>query len=1659
MKASIRLFSTFLLSFAFSITSKIPSFIDPSFLSPLKLVQEELQIDYIIDAKSDFDEISKQFLTELLENSIQVVSYLLQDAQATISPSASNSSFCPEIEWIAYSENFHSDIILLIANDKKSRYPLSFEDCSSDLYPAKLGLIKVNMPLLLAENDISTIYTIVESLSKAYLGNAEILEKLDEIFNSNLGASCTIACKVCNTNTGSCVTCYDSAHMKIKNGVCYCSDPNAIYFSPTNSCVCKNGYYLNSTSLCTPCPAICASCSSSTNCLSCINPTQMTLYNNWCYCSFPEGSVFNSTLNICNCPDGTWTYGDACQACNATCSSCINLDTCTSCSDSANMNLIGGICSCKDPNAIFNETLGLCKCEEGYYMENAICNACQPPCETCSNATFCNSCIISSMPLIGGNCTCPANTTFSKSEDSCVCDIGMFLNSDQVCEPCLPECATCNNATSCLTCIDPDFMTIENGICYCNSQGSFNTTTRECTCPAGQFREGSTCASCSNTGCAACKNATYCISCYTTSYGGYFNYELVNGVCECSVPNSVPQGYMGCYCSQGYYYYYMNGNKCTACPATCQSCYYDPGNPTNNFITCNSCIYPGMTYTNSRLCQCPSNSYFVTQSKSCQCNGGYYKYVYPPCTPCSLPCRNCNSPTNCTSCALPNQMTLSNNYCTCTSPSNSVYNSTMNQCTCPDQTYLNGTTCDNCAETCMSCESNTECLACIDPAHMTLESNGTCTCPANSTFKGNTCVCNNGYFWLSSEYECAKCQPPCQQCSNETTCLSCLDPYNMYLNNGECYCRDPHAVFDIHENVCVCSIGYFMSNSQCFSCPDTCSSCENNNNCTSCVNENQMSLVNGYCTCTDPSNSVFNPELSQCICPGRTYLNGTSCSICHDTCYSCENSSECLTCINPVMTLENNGTCICPANSYFIQDGCECKSQFYWNGGECEECYQTCLECEEFNFCSSCIDQNGMILNNGQCSCIDPHAYFDPQESLCLCSEGYFMIDYACWACPETCSTCDNNTNCASCIDENHMILVNGTCSCSDPNSTFISSQRMCVCNQGYQYWNNECIECPVECSLCSDSDVCIECANSEEMTIISSVCVCNKNNTVYNPLTNSCICRQQYYYDGDECVACQSPMCDVCENDRCLSCIDPINMTLESGICYCRDQNSFFNTSSSCCQCLSNYLSNLIGNALQCIPLSSPCREFSVDGICLKCADNSMELYEGQCYCLDPNTSYNKNNQNCTCNFGYQLTTYSKLCQPCDSYLNGGIMGCINCNNGQCLECQKNMVLSNGDCICKIGFVLDNILGTCVCAPGFWNSTECPSCDCYSCFANGTCLEPCAQDSFWNNGVCSCNSGFYQCGDNQCCNLDRTCSMWNSNNCGGCNGKMYLSTDLECICGGGSIYSPELNDCVCPQGEYYLNTGFCDTCTRYCNNCTNSGECISCQAPFFLQNETCTCDPNAIQSWNNCICKDGYYTGSDYSCLPCPEHCATCISSTKCTSCNGDLLLVNNKCLCSDINAVYNIEDGQCKCAAGYYGKSSKCVACLASCYNCLDDGTTCTSCADKKNMVLIGGVCSCVDPNAVFNSTTMKCECPNGYYNGICNGCGSSCSQCSNNRCYSCYDPANMVLVENSCTCIDPNSYFVEWAKICSCNSGFYYNGQICAPFPGLIFNKQIK
>ncbi|CAG9317979.1 unnamed protein product [Blepharisma stoltei] len=135
MKASLRLLFTILFGLVFSNSSNLSNPIDSSFLSVPKFGSKQLTIDYFLDVDSDFDEISKQTITELLENSIQVASYLLQEIPSAILPSTSRNPLCLEFNQLTSSQISSSDIILLVTNDKETKKSLSFEDCSSATYP------------------------------------------------------------------------------------------------------------------------------------------------------------------------------------------------------------------------------------------------------------------------------------------------------------------------------------------------------------------------------------------------------------------------------------------------------------------------------------------------------------------------------------------------------------------------------------------------------------------------------------------------------------------------------------------------------------------------------------------------------------------------------------------------------------------------------------------------------------------------------------------------------------------------------------------------------------------------------------------------------------------------------------------------------------------------------------------------------------------------------------------------------------------------------------------------------------------------------------------------------------------------------------------------------------------------------------------------------------------------------------------------------------------------------------------------------------------------------------------------------------------------------------------------------------------------------------
>jgi len=171
-------------------------------------------------------------------------------------------------------------------------------------------------------------------------------QTLDQVFLGSVCVSClslVANCATCSGNVApvTCTKCIET--YTVVNGSCsacgsncftcditlvYCTSclPSFI-LSSTNTCIngviCSGGYYDSSAvGNCSPCGTNCASCLSSTNCLTCTVPLMLPS-GGQCFCDTTNGFFYNSvTLECVFCgatPTGyTSTYPTNCSACIVT---------------------------------------------------------------------------------------------------------------------------------------------------------------------------------------------------------------------------------------------------------------------------------------------------------------------------------------------------------------------------------------------------------------------------------------------------------------------------------------------------------------------------------------------------------------------------------------------------------------------------------------------------------------------------------------------------------------------------------------------------------------------------------------------------------------------------------------------------------------------------------------------------------------------------------------------------------------------------------------------------------------------------------------------------------------------------------------------------------------------------------------------------------------------------------------------------------------------------------------------------------------------------------------------------------------------------------------------------------------------------------------------
>lgn len=227
--------------------------------------------------------------------------------------------------------------------------------------------------------------------------------------------------------------------------------------------------------------------------------------------------------------------------------------------------------------------------------------------------------------------------------------------------------------------------------------------------------------------------------------------------------------------------------------------------------------------------------------------------------------------------------------------------------------YLYLTTCDvTCPTKYFRNTTTRECQSCKLPCDACDGAESLCTtCQSGFYLEGSTCrsSCSPGFYLDAATTSCLPCLAPCLTCQTSADhCLSCSPPKLFQLNR----CRDS------------CLAGYFpvLANYTCSACLPNCQSCTNASVCLTCFPGYETN-VNQTCSCNQGTYQVSN---GSCVlaasCPPKTYPDSTArqCLACKDSCLTCANAAECLTCDSTVgLVLSASLTaCVCQDGSKFF---------------------------------------------------------------------------------------------------------------------------------------------------------------------------------------------------------------------------------------------------------------------------------------------------------------------------------------------------------------------------------------------------------------------------------------------------------------------------------------------------------------------------------------------------------------------------------------------------------------------------------------------------------------------------------------------------------------------------------------------------------------------
>jgi hypothetical protein len=497
-------------------------------------------------------------------------------------------------------------------------------------------------------------------------------------------------------------------------------------------------------------------------------------------------------------------------------------------------------------------------------------------------------------------------------------------------------------------------------------------------------------------------------------------------------------------------------------------------------------------------------------------------------------------------------------------------------------------------------------------------------------------TCPSSYFFNGQR--CAPCLPNCQ-CSQENTCSSCLSGYTY------------DALF---QNCLQCPVATGLVNIGCQECcyqvkgpAFVCSTCQAGPYVFQiggqCINMQGCLAITTQGACTQCTSSFF--------------LNQGSCVGCDPSCATCNDLSLCLTCATGYYNATNVDYSMCQACSLGCQ-ACtsstvctSCGSGYRLATGSCTACSSSCLACSA-TVCTTCNQLSGLI--SGICYlCTDTSKQGSAGCLTCTsngvriqctsCSPGYYLNTgtQACVACSLT-------------FPNSILCTATTVLQCSNDNSATLTSRYLLVSNQCVANTNKckDMLDSTGKCSSCyftsngyyslSGAGVCSLC-NVAGCATYSSACQCLS-------------CQNGYQYINNQCIQCQNLHCYQCQASisSCQSCA-PAYGRLSSACLLCQPANcnNCDGDNTVCTQCNTGYyLSN--GQCYQC---QTNCLTCTSNVLCSSCAANNFLQANGRCKALPANciqidnSTLASNIGSCKrCSYGYILI--SGNCYPCSSSL-----------------------------------------------------------------------------------------------------------------------------------------------------------------------------------------------------------------------------------------------------------------------------------------------------------------------------------------------------------------------------------------------------------------------